>query len=51
MPMTDKKKGKHSDQVATKPTKAKKDELSQKDLDKASGGITWTWTDGGEPTK
>jgi hypothetical protein len=33
--MTDKKKGKHP---ITKPTKVRKDELSEKDLDKASGG-------------
>ncbi len=33
--MTDKKKGKHP---AAKPIKVKKDELSDKDLEKASGG-------------
>jgi hypothetical protein len=33
--MTDKKKGKHT---TAKPTKIRKDELTEKDLDKASGG-------------
>ncbi len=34
--MTDKKKGKH--QTTLKPSKSKKDELSEKELEKASGG-------------
>jgi hypothetical protein len=38
-PMADKKKqGKHHDQETIKPGKAKKDEISDKDLEKASGG-------------
>ncbi len=39
--MTEKKKGKHP---TAKPTKIRKDELSEKDLEKASGG---TWAKGG----
>ena len=33
-----KKKGKHHEQETIKPGKSRKDELSEKDLDKASGG-------------
>ena len=36
-----KKKGKHHEQETVKPGKSKKDELSEKDLDKASGGGSW----------
>lgn len=35
----DKKKGKHHEQEAVKHGKGRKDELSDKDLDKASGGF------------
>jgi len=39
--MADKKKhGKHHNQETIKPGKAKKDELSEKDLDQASGGVS-----------
>ena len=34
----EKKKGKHHEQETIKPGKGRKDELSEKDLDKASGG-------------
>ena len=33
-----KKKGKHHEQETIKPGKSRKDELSEKDLEKASGG-------------
>ena len=36
-----KKKGKHHEQETIKPGKGKKDELSEKDLEKASGGGTF----------
>ena len=34
----EKKKGKHHEKETMKPGKSRKDELSDKDLDKASGG-------------
>ena len=40
-----KKKGKHHEQESIKPGKSRKDELSEKDLDKASGGGTLKYTE------
>ena len=37
----EKKKGKHHGQETVKQGKPRKDELSEKDLDKASGGGSW----------
>lgn len=34
----EKKKGKHNEKETVKPGKSRKDELSEKELDKASGG-------------
>lgn len=36
--VNEKKKGKHHEQETIKPGKNRKEELSEKDLDKASGG-------------
>ena len=35
----DKKKGPHHDQEIIKPGKGEKEEIAEKDLDKASGGL------------
>ena len=42
----DKKKGKHHDQETIKPGKGRKDELSEKDLDQATGGSGTSGTGG-----
>ncbi|HTS68568.1 MAG TPA: hypothetical protein VMO17_06260 [Terriglobia bacterium] len=40
----EKNKGQHPDQQTTKPGKSKSDELSDKDLERAAGGLKWTAT-------
>ena len=45
----EKDKAIEKDQATSIPASAKKDELSQKELENAAGGITATWTEGGMP--